>query len=348
MDEKILIVAPSWIGDCVMAQPLFSALKKRYPDAPLHVFAPAWSMAVLNRMPEVAEIIENPFGHGQVQLLKRYRTGKALRGRGYSRAIILPGSLKSALVPFFAKIPVRTGFIGESRYGLLNDIRHLDETALPRMVDRFTALAYPAGKMPADAPSVPHLDVSAGLQAACLKKFALDTARPIMAFCPGAEYGPAKRWPARHFAALARHYAAEGAQIWYFGSAKDREIAAEIMQAAPQHSVNLCGKTRLDEAIDLLALAQTVVCNDSGLMHVAAALGRELVALYGSSSPDHTPPLSKKAQIVSLNLECSPCFERVCPLGHTDCLEKLPPERVIEAVKHLQKQSQSPAPALEN
>lgn len=338
--EKILIVAPSWIGDCVMAQPLFTLLLQRYPGASLHLFAPTWSMAVLNRMPEVTEVIENPFGHGEIKLWQRYQVGKALRARKFTRAIVLPGSLKAALVPFFAKIPVRSGFLGESRYGLLNDIYHLDEAKLPKMVDRFAALAYPSQHgAPQNVPQ-PALSINTNAQAASLEKFALSTAKPITAFCPGAEYGVAKRWPARHFAALAQECAAQGGEIWYFGSHKDAAVAEEIIALSGGLGVNLCGKTSLDEAIDLLALSQVVVCNDSGLMHVAAALNRPLVALYGSSSPDHTPPLTDKAKIVSLNLDCSPCFERTCPLGHTDCLEKLQPQMVTEAMCALLKHAE--------
>ncbi|MDO5687330.1 MAG: lipopolysaccharide heptosyltransferase II [Neisseria sp.] len=333
--QKFLIIAPSWIGDCVMAQPLFALLRQRYPDAALHVFAPKWSMAVLKRMPEVAEVIENPFGHGDVKLWQRYLCGRSLRAAGYARAIVLPGSLKSALVPFFAKIPVRSGFLGESRYALLNEIHHLDETRLPRMVDRFAALAFsPQHDTLPEVPR-PALTVNREEQTRSLQNFALNDARPIAAFCPGAEYGAAKRWPPHHFAELAKMYAEKGYQIWYFGSHKDADIAAQIITFSGGIGTNLCGKTSLDEAIDLLALAKVVVCNDSGLMHVAAALGCRLVALYGSSSPDHTPPLTDRAKIISLNLDCSPCFERTCPLGHTDCLEKLQPQQVAAAIEDL-------------
>ena len=170
---------------------------------------------------------------------------------------------------------------------------------------------------------------------AALAKHGLTTDKPILAFCPGAEYGPAERWPARHFAELGRRYLAEGWQVWLFGSQKDFDIADEINRLSDGLCTNLCGKTNLPEAIDLLSCADTVVCNDSGLMHLAAALDRKLVAVYGSSSPDHTPPLSQKAKIVSLNLDCSPCFKRECPLGHTDCLNKLTPDRVQKAAEEL-------------
>ncbi|MDO5696286.1 MAG: lipopolysaccharide heptosyltransferase II, partial [Eubacteriales bacterium] len=328
-----LLIAPSWIGDCVMAQPLLCILKERHPQADLHVFAGGWTQALLMRMPEVDKIINNPFGHGDVKLWQRFRVGRDLRAEHYSSAIILPGSLKSALVPFFARIPVRTGYVGESRYSLINDIRHLDEKHLPRMVDRFVALAFPENSTEPLPQVLPRLSVSRKQQACAAERFGLNTDKPILALCPGAEYGPAKRWPSRHFATLAARYAAKNWSVWIFGSGKDAPIAEEISAQSNTDCINLCGKTNLAEAIDLLALSRVVVCNDSGLMHVAAALDRPLVAIYGSSSPDHTPPLSAHAEILTLDLECAPCFERTCPLKHTDCLEKLWPEQVANAVE---------------
>lgn len=332
---KILIIAPSWIGDCVMAQPLLMLLKRRYPDVKIDVFAPKWSLAVMKRMREIHDTIENPFGHGDVKLFARYRVGRMLRENNYTQAIVLPGSLKSALVPYFAKIPVRTGFVGENRYGLLNDIRPLDELLLPKMVDRFASLAFErSNRIPQDVPN-PHLTADESSQQNSLKKFHLDLDNPVIAMCPGAEYGDAKRWRVHHFAKTARQCADKGYQVWFFGSHKDEEIAQKIIEQSNGVGVNLCGKTSLDEAVDLLALSKAVICNDSGLMHIAAALDLPLIAIYGSSSPDHTPPLSNKARILSLNISCSPCFERTCPLGHTDCLEKLTPDMVMNTLNEM-------------
>ena len=332
MSKNILIISPSWIGDCVMTQPLYRRLHELHPGCRIDVFAPKWSMAVFERMPEINQILENPFAHGALRLRERWRLGKELARRGYDQVIVLPGSFKSALIARAGGIAQRTGYVGESRYPLLNDIRKLDKAALPLMVDRYTALAYP--KCVPFEPrrnDFPRLAVSAAASETAMQAHGLDNARPIAAFCPGAEYGPAKRWPPRHFAALAKRYAAEDYQIWLFGSAKDHETAEEVQRLSGSLCTNLCGRTSLSEAIDLLALAQIVVCNDSGLMHLAAALSRPLAAVYGSSSPEHTPPLSPHAQVVSLHLECSPCFKRECPLGHTDCLNKLEPELVHQA-----------------
>ncbi|MBH5330032.1 lipopolysaccharide heptosyltransferase II [Eikenella sp. S3360] len=331
MPPSILIISPSWIGDCVMTQPLYRRLHELHPGCRIDVFAPKWSMAVFERMPEISQILENPFAHGALQLRRRWQLGKALGRRGYDQVIVLPGSFKSALIARASRIPLRTGYVGESRYPLLNDIRKLDKAALPLMADRYTALAYPKNQPFQPRPDFPRLSIDEASRQAALAKHRLDTERPIAAFCPGAEYGPAKRWPPRHFAALAKRYADEGHQIWLFGSAKDFPIAEEVQQLSGSLCVNLCGQTSLSEAIDLLSLAHIVVCNDSGLMHLAAALGRPLAAVYGSSSPEHTPPLSPHAQVVSLHLECSPCFKRECPLGHTDCLNKLMPDLVHQA-----------------
>ncbi|MDK4707066.1 lipopolysaccharide heptosyltransferase II [Kingella negevensis] len=330
MSQKILIISPSWIGDCVMTQPLLHRLHELHPNCTIDVFAPKWSQAVYQRMPEVAEILENPFGHGALQLRERWQVGRDLGKRGYTQVIVLPGSLKSGLIAAATGIAKRTGYVGESRYLLLNDIRKLDKAALPLMVDRYTALAHESQAAFNGVSSQPRFQIQAAEQAAALAKHSLSQDKPIVAFCPGAEYGSAKRWLPEHFAATAKFYVERGYQIWLFGSQKDFDIAENINQLSGCVCVNLCGKTSLAEAIDLLACAEKVVCNDSGLMHVAAAVGCKLVAVYGSSSPEHTPPLSDKAQIATLNLECSPCFKRECPLGHTDCLRKLQPEIVIE------------------
>jgi heptosyltransferase II len=334
---KALIVAPSWIGDTIMAQPLFARLHANNPGLQLDALAPRWVAPVLQRMDEIAEVVDSPFGHGQLSLRVRWRLARQLAARGYDAVYVLPNSLKSALPPFMAGIPQRVGFTGESRYGLIN-VRHaLDKAALPLMVERFAQLAEPPGTPLPRPVSHPKIRSTAADQLQTLAALGIERPPRIAAFCPGAEYGPAKRWPAAHFATLARMLAGAGYAIWLFGSPKDHAIAEEITQLAPGLCRNLCGATALGQAVDLLALADLVVCNDSGLMHVAAALGRPIVALYGSSSPGFTPPLSDQATILSLNLDCSPCFKRECPLGHLDCLNKLSPEQVFAACREWSK-----------
>ena len=325
---KALIVAPSWIGDTVMAQPLFVRLHERIPNLELHALAPRWVAPVLQRMPQIAGVIDSPFGHGQLSLKARWSLARDLAAMKFDRVYVLPNSLKSALVPFMAGIPERIGFTGESRIGLINTRHTLDKAALPEMAERFAQLAEPVGApLPRPIP-LPQLASTREQQAASFALLGVERPEKLVIFCPGAEYGPAKRWPTRHFATLARELAARGYTVWSLGSPKEAPVGDEIAAQGPAR--NLCGKTSLHQAIDLIAAADFVVCNDSGLMHVAAALGRPLTALYGSSSPGFTPPLSPLAKVISLKLECSPCFKRECPLGHLDCLEKLDPERVLK------------------
>ncbi|HWQ40214.1 MAG TPA: lipopolysaccharide heptosyltransferase II [Burkholderiales bacterium] len=332
---RILIVAPSWVGDAVLSQPLLALLKARQPDAAIDVFAPSWVLPVYRRMPEVAGTLENPFGHGALALGARLRYGRRLRERCYARAVILPNSLKSALVPYFAAIAQRTGFVGELRYGLLNDARRLDEARMPLMVERFAYLAGEAGEPLLRPVPRPRLRVTGEETQQVLAAKALQRPERLACFCPGAEYGPAKRWPAAHFAQLARHLARQSWKVWLLGSSKDVEAGTQIVRQAGDAVLDLTGKTSLDEAVALLAIADLVVTNDSGLMHVAAALDRPLVAIYGSSSPRFTPPLSEHARIVQLGVPCSPCFQRVCPLGHFDCMMRLAPERILREIEAL-------------
>jgi heptosyltransferase-2 len=330
---NILVVGPAWVGDMVLAQSLFALLKQRYPAAPLDVLAPAWTEPLLARMPEVRAAIPVPFAHGRLDLGERLRLGRQLRDRQYAWAIVLPNSFKSALVPFVARIPRRTGFVGELRYGLLNDVRRLDEKSLPRTVDRFVALALaPDEALPASLP-LPRLTPKPENAQATLARLGLEAPKgPLLALAPGAEYGPAKRWPAEYYAELAQTKINEGWEVWLFGSAKDAEVTREINRLTQRRCVDLAGRTALGDAIDLLAFARAVVSNDSGLMHIAAAIERPLVAIFGSSDPQHTPPMSRHAEVVYLGLSCSPCFARECPLGHLRCLYEIPPAQVSAAL----------------
>ncbi|MBS1209149.1 MAG: lipopolysaccharide heptosyltransferase [Proteobacteria bacterium] len=331
--KRLLIIAPSWIGDTVAAQTLFMRLRTYYPEAIIDALAPPWVAAVLHTMPEISgEVLDNPFAHGQLRLKERWRLARTLKTRGYDAAYVLPNSLKSALIPFFASIPRRVGFTGESRYGLIN-VRHtLDTAATPLQVERYAILAEePRAALPRPYP-LPALHVDAKATATTLEMLGLKASPAPVVFCPGAEFGPAKRWPEQHFAALARSLATQDVPVWLLGSKKDAAVGEEIAHLSEGTARNLCGVTNLAQAVQILSMARHVVTNDSGLMHVAAALGTPLTALFGSSSPGYTPPLSDKAQVVSLNLSCSPCFKRECPLGHLDCLNKITPERVLETI----------------
>ena len=328
MSRRILVVGPSWVGDMVMAQPLVHQLSGG-GKATVDMLVPPWVMGLAARMPGVTDAMASPFGHGELALGRRWRLGRDISRRGYDQAVILPNSLKSALVPWFAGIARRTGFRGEMRWGVLNDIRALDRTSVPRLVDRFLLLADSAPSIP----PMPQLRTDETRQRQLLERLRLDVSRPVAGLCPGAEFGPAKRWPPRHFAALAVQLIERGMRIWLLGSSRDAAIATEIEAQCPEAVVNLCGRTTLEDAVDLLAACSVVVSNDSGLMHVAAAVGRPVIALFGSSSPEYTPPLSATARIVRNPVPCSPCFKRECPLRHFDCLDGLLPATVVAQVE---------------
>ncbi|MFG0729326.1 lipopolysaccharide heptosyltransferase II [Photobacterium damselae] len=341
---KILIIGPSWVGDMVMSQCLYTEIKKLHPEAIIDVMAPGWCKPVLERMPEVNQAIEMPLGHGDLNLLARYQLGKILHDDQYDHAYVLPNSAKSALVPFFAKIPVRTGWKGEMRYGLLNDLRN-NKKAFNLMIERYIALAHPAKNMTGSGcltnMPYPKLTIDTVAQKEALNKFGLSRDRVAIGLCPGAEFGPAKRWPEQHFAVTAETLIEQGHQVWLFGSAKDREVTDKIKNSLPAElqafCYNLAGNTSLIEAIDLLAACKIVVSNDSGLMHVSAAVGCHIVALYGSTTPSYTPPLAEHVEVLHTDISCRPCFKRECPLGHLKCLTELTPDLVINAIDKLQK-----------
>lgn len=317
----ILVIGPRWVGDMVMAQTLFSALHQVHPDAAIDVMAPAWAGPLVARMPEVRAWIDAPFTPNALEFGKRRRLGRGLAG-SYDRAIVLQGSWKSALVPWFAGIAQRSGYRGEMRVGLVNDM-----TPLPADLKRHTAEAFfrlaGGGEF-----RPPHLSVDEGNQSAQLAAHGLAKGG-FAAFMPGAEFGPAKRWPGEKYAELAITLLADGLPVALFGSDNDRAVTGEIARLAPG-AIDLAGRTRLVDAVDLIAAARVAVSNDSGLMHIAAAVGTPVVAVYGSTSPENTPPLTDRRELVWLGLDCSPCHKRECPLGHMNCLKSLD-VRLVEA-----------------
>ena len=333
---RILVIAPNWIGDCVMAQPLLAKLKKKYPNQAIDVLAPRWVAPVLRAMVEVDTVLETPFKHGALQLRERWRYAQILRQRGYSAAYVLPNTIKFALLPWLAGIKKRIGYKGESRYGLINVMHHDDVSAPRAMVPFYAALASPPT---ANAPSQfvrPVLSITKEQINEVLGRLDLSGKNKLIAFAPGAEFGNAKRWPAMHFAQLADTILQlyPDTQIVLLGSVKDNAVCDEIKVACP--SVHqLSGKTSLDQAITLIAGASAVVSNDSGLLHIASALNRPLIALYGPTDPDHAPPFSDIAHSLSLRLACAPCKQRECPLGHQDCMQKLSSEMVWKPLQSI-------------
>lgn len=333
--QQILVDGPAWIGDMIMAQTLFKVLREQYPQATIDVMAPRSTAGVVKLFSEVDNFIELPFDHGTLQIRKRYQFAKNLREKHYDWAILTRNSFKSALIPFLAKIPRRTGWLGEQRYGLLNDWRKLNKTRYPMMIERFFALAYPKNTPLKKPYTLPQLTVPKVAVTVTLKKLSLSTEKPILALCPGAEYGIAKRWLPEHFATVAQKKLAQGWQVWLLGSPKDKPATSQVNEICENRCVDLAGRTALDEAIFLLSVANTVVANDSGLVHLAAALDKPLVAIYGPTPPELAPPLTQKAKSLSLHLKCSPCFKRSCPLGHGNCMKNLLPETVLQATEQL-------------
>jgi heptosyltransferase II len=346
--DKILVLGPAWVGDMVLAQSLFKTLKINNPNCIIDVAAPAWTLPLLERMPEISNKIALPFKHGEFAFWQRIQFGKSLKNAGYSQSIILTNSFKSALLPWAAGIKKRTGFLGEMRYGLINDIRPLDKTKLVKTVERFVALGL--NKNESAPKNIPSPQLNALPEAAWIlasRLCVLKDGSNILGLCPGAEYGEAKRWPAEYYAEVSNHVLKNGWQVLLFGSEKDIPVTNQINALTHNKCVDLGGKTKLGEAIDLMSLCDTVISNDSGLMHVAAALSKKnskdnkktahkkLIAIFGSSDPYHTPPMQQDAVIEYLSLACSPCFKRECPLAgdaHLACLKNITPQAIIAKI----------------
>jgi heptosyltransferase II len=336
--KKVLIVGPSWIGDIVIAQSLFKYIKHQSPKTIIDIIAPPWSRDLLSAMPEISEIIEMPFGHSQLELPRRWQFGKQLRNRNYQQAIVLPNSWKSGIIPLAARIPLRTGWLGEMRFGVLNNWKILNKKKIPLMIQRFLAL----GTSPFVNQAMswenyrPSLVLNSQLIKNTLEELSFKLPiKPFIILCPGAAFGPAKRWPAAYFAEIANYKYSQGWQIGLLGSKNDQSIAQSIQKLTKNNCIDLTGKTSLAQALVILSMATLVLSNDSGLMHCAAALQRPVVVLYGSSSPEFTPPLIQQKRILTLELSCSPCFKRKCPLVHFNCLKQLKPKKVILAINDL-------------
>jgi heptosyltransferase-2 len=324
-----LVIAPQWIGDAVMTEPLLRRLRAR--GERLTVGAVPWVAPVYRAMPQVDAVIEFPFQHGGLQLKARRALGRELAGR-FDTAYVLPNSFKSALLPLLAGIPRRVGYLGEARVGLLTH-RLKNPGNKPPMVAFYSALAGEPGV----EHDRPQLQLAPGEAEAAAAQQGL-APRGYYVFAPGAEYGPAKRWPAAGYAELARGL---DAPVLLLGSGKEAALCEEIAQAAGGRCRNLAGKTSLPQALGLIAATRGMASNDSGLMHVAAGFGVPQVAVFGSSSPLHTPPLNPRAAVVWLKsdpayqppLDCAPCFQRECPLGHTRCLNDVRADRVAASLQ---------------
>lgn len=331
MRKRILIVGPTWVGDSVIAQSLYRHIKQLNATTTIDVLVPKYLHGLLGRMPEIRRTIDMPLTHGELGLRKRRRIGHDLRGY-YDRAIVLPRSFKAALIPWFAKIATRTGFCGEMRYGLINDMRHLDNCTIPRLANRYVLLGQHEKTSAPQYILPPRLIVKAKNARRCIERLGLKCNNPILILAPGTADEPAKKWPINYFSEIAKHYANEGYQIWILGSENDQAAGHSIANIAEVSVNNLCGRTSLEDTVDILAQADIVISNDSGLMHIAAAVGTPVVGIFGSTTPEYTLPISNRVGYLWKQVPCSPCWQQTCRYGHYRCLTEITPTDVISVV----------------
>ncbi len=317
----------------VMAQALYKALHGDSTSAQIHVVAPEWSRPLLARMPQVSAVHSLDVSHGEFGLMKRRRLGKKLRSEGFSQAIVLPRSFKSALVPWFAKIPKRMGDVGEFRHGLLtHTFSSNKDKAIPNVCNYLRYIGIASDVAQVKKLYSPELAVDMANQAKVLEKHAIPNDVPLVACMVGAEYGPSKQWPVEHFASLIKLLKQQGLNVCLLGSPKDTEVGQQIASLCGVPVYNLCGKTSLLDVIDVLAACNVAVSNDSGLMHIAAAVDTPVIAMYGATTPTYTPPLHPKAKSFYVKLTCSPCWQRTCQFQHYRCLQDIMPQDVLAAV----------------
>jgi heptosyltransferase-2 len=332
-DTPILLVPYMWIGDFVRCHTVIRLLRQRHPNRPIDVLATTLVAPMVDYMPGVRKGVVCDLPRSKLALGAQLELARRLRASRYGDVLVMPRTWKSALAPFLAGIAVRTGFVGEGRIGLLNDLRR-GERRLPRMLDRCVALALPAAApAPAELPA-PELRVPGNEVAEWRARMGLAADRPAIALAPGA-VGPSKRWSASRYAELARRLTADGHSVWVVGGPDEREVAAEIACVAPAKIRDLTGPD-LRNAILALAAADAAVSNDSGLLHVASALGTPAIAIFGPTSPWHWAPLNPLAAVIQSagELACRPCHRPICRVGHHRCMEEIPVERIVSAVRH--------------
>lgn len=339
--KKILIIAPSWLGDIIMSQSLLKLLKAQDPQCIIDVYAPAYTLPILERMEEIDNVIINPFAHGTFDLKKRYAEGRKLSKNHYDSVFVLPNSLKSALIALFAGIPDRRGFKGESRYLILNNMRS-NKQDFPLMVERYAALAFSKDKVKTakDLPIIPNPKlITKSVSSELLTKLSLSLERPLLALGCGANYGPSKLWPVENFAEISNRWVEQGGAILALGSKKDEvtvnAIASHIKTENLPYFYNIAGKTNLTEALDLVGACTAAVCNDSGMMHTVAAADVPQACIFGSTSTGYTPPLSDKAICLESTQPCHPCFARTCKYNSYACLKEITPNMVWKALDKL-------------
>jgi heptosyltransferase II len=326
--SPILIVPYMWIGDFVRCHTVVTLLRQRFPDRPVDLLATTLCAPLADYMPGVRQSIVADLPRGRLALAQQRALAARLKREGYGMALTMPRTWKAALAPFLAGIPRRTGFVGEGRLVLLNDMR-FGERKLPRMIDRCAMLALPRGAAQPPEWPLPELKVPVSEIAAWRIRRGLTDDRPIVALAPGA-VGPSKRWTAEGYDALARQFAADGFAVWILGGPNETSLAAGI--AGDSGAVDLTG-TDLRDAILALGAASVAISNDSGLLHVAAALGTPSIGIFGPTSPWHWAPLNPLAAVIESKSElaCRPCHKPVCRLNHHRCMRDITADEVLAA-----------------
>jgi heptosyltransferase-2 len=335
--EQVLVRGTNWIGDVVMTLPACAAIRKTWPKARISVLAKPWVAEVYRLSPDVDEVVlfEEPGRHAGIP--GKLRLAGELRGRLFDCAILLQNAVEAAIVARLAGIPLRAGYNSDGRGLLLtHSVRRTKAIRQVHQIDYYLEMVRVLGCTPAGRDvrlriTADHTEAAQRL----LKAARIAEGSAVIGLAPGAAYGPAKKWFPERFAAVAdRLIETTGAQVILFGSAGDRESTAAVMREARHPLVDIAGRTDLKEAIALISGCGLFLSNDSGLMHVAGALGVPTVAIFGSTNPAATSPVGDQSIVIHREVPCSPCLKPVCPTDFR-CMEMIGVDEVYEAARKL-------------
>mgnify|MGYP001200948281 FL=1 len=327
--QKLLIIPQNWLGDIVMSQTLLKKIKSNNPKTSIDILVNSSLKNLVERMPEINKVIILDCNHRELGLFKRLRLAKEIKKSSYDQSIVLSRSLKSSLIPYFAKIPIRTGELGELRYLLINDLKEFSKESRRKTASRYISM-YSDNNEELSENYYPSLDSNSENIKNLSEKYDLKKDKKVIIFAPGAAFGPSKMWPVNKFRELGKKLNNDF-KILILGSNNEKSIGNDIV--TNKNMVNLCGKTSIADAVDLMHISKFCVSNDSGLMHLAAATNTKSISIYGSTSPDFTPPLTKNKDIHYKGISCSPCFEKKCKYGHYNCLVDIHSDDVFKSFK---------------
>lgn len=327
--QKLLIIPQNWLGDIVMSQTLLKKIKSNNPKTSIDILVNSSLKNLVERMPEINKVIILDCSHRELGLFKRLRLAKEIKKSSYDQSIVLSRSLKSSLIPYFAKIPIRTGELGELRYLLINDLKEFSKESRRKTASRYISM-YSDNNEELSENYYPSLDSNSENIKNLSEKYDLKKDKKVIIFAPGAAFGPSKMWPVNKFRELGKKLNNDF-KILILGSNNEKSIGNDIV--TNKNMVNLCGKTSIADAVDLMHISKFCVSNDSGLMHLAAATNTKSISIYGSTSPDFTPPLTKNKDIHYKGMSCSPCFEKKCKYGHYNCLVDIHSDDVFKSFK---------------